>query len=137
MKKNVANQGYECSFEECAKPARYKKLCNAHYVQKQRGKELSRLRMGKRKYGPVCRFEGCELQNYGKGYCNGHCWQLRNGKELTPLENRGAWEDGKKVCPGCGIEKTEDRYNLNSREASGFGTRCKRCLKLERCGVRS
>lgn len=135
MKKNVVNQGYGCSFDECNRPARYKLLCNGHYAQSRQGKELTPLKPGHRKYGRVCRFRGCRLQQYAKGYCNGHCWQMRNGKELTPLENRNAWEDGKKVCPGCGDEKTEDMYSVNSREASGFGIRCKRCLKLERCGV--
>lgn len=127
MRKNVANKGHGCSFDGCGRPALNKKLCSGHYAQKQRGKELTPLRTCKPRYGPVCSFEGCELPHFTKGYCNGHRQQLTRLGTVTPLRARNFWDAGKKVCPGCGVEKTEADYHKDGGHDSGYEARCKEC----------
>lgn len=129
---SVVNQGHECSFEPCSKPARYKKLCNAHYTQRCRGKELTLLVPRKTRYGSVCSFRGCPLQHYSKGYCKAHARQLKKGGALKALHRRNLWENGEKVCPGCGVKKPESEYDRNSSKRSKFHERCKPCRKLYR-----
>jgi hypothetical protein len=137
MANYVVNQGYECSFEECSKPARNKKLCNGHYTQMQRGKDLTPLRPRKSRYVSVCSFKGCPLQHYSKGYCKTHARQLERGEVLKTLKRKNLWEDGRKICPGCGIEKGEDEYHKLYKESDRFQERCKECRSQYRRDARA
>lgn len=78
-----------CSFLDCDREQHCKGLCEGHYWQQRRGKELSPLIIrNKAVPNRGCSFEGCERKHMAKGYCNTHYLQIRNGRDLTPIDPR-------------------------------------------------
>ena len=128
---HVNNKGRQCSFDSCPLPATTAGLCGGHYEQKRRGKELTPLKWSKG--GKTCTGPECNDVATAKGLCAHHRRQQRQGKELTPKRRKGPiayWEDGKKLCPGCGAVKDSSEYrNDNTRGTNPYDYMCKGCRK--------
>lgn len=129
----------ECDYEGCDRYSKAKRggLCNGHAQQIYRGEELHPMRERPRKYDPTCSFEGCGLAHYTGGYCQAHTLQLQKGNELTELKPEGnPWVNGRKVCPGCGIEKAEDGYQRDATRSGGYSAHCKECTHWQQIEYR-
>lgn len=72
-----------CSFDGCPHGVFVKGLCNGHYTQLQRGRELAPLRYYKPR--DPCSFDGCDRDSFGRGLCRAHFDQQKLGYELKPL----------------------------------------------------
>ena len=91
-----------CSFSDCGRPSFVKHtdigpLCNGHYAQFRRGKELAPLRGYKHQAGADSNHDKCPVQDCGRiswhkhGYCQSHQRQLwaADGNEdaLKPIRS--------------------------------------------------
>jgi hypothetical protein len=76
---------------------------------------------------PVCGFENCYRTAYtmNNPLCYTHYMQDRNGRPLTPIRQRNAVINGRKVCPRCLIQKpVEDYYRRRGGQLTAY---CKVC----------
>lgn len=76
-----------CSFHGCGRTTRAKGLCNGHYVQRQKGKELAplRTRMGT---GGTCSVAECTRDVFAKGQCQPHYQQQHRGAPVSVVGAR-------------------------------------------------
>ena len=88
-----------CSFEGCGREHSAKGLCDSHYAQQRRGKELTPIRSVPNRPPLACRLQGCNTPSRANGLCAKHNQQARR---------RGEYTDKKCAYPPCnrpGIEK--------------------------------
>lgn len=126
-----------CEFDGCDRYTRLQKggLCVGHINQEKRGQELRPLGKYKRRHAPTCGFSGCGLAQVAKGFCHGHARHLRQGKELREIgEGLNFWENGRKVCPGCEVEKGEADYFKSTSNPTGFHPYCRECSRWKSIG---
>lgn len=110
------------------------RLCNAHYQQKARGKELSPLRRTKRSPAErtPCSFSGCRGTVSVRDLCARHYYQKAKGLELTklrrapvPVSSRN--EQGEKYCSTCQAWKDPSNFASSKGKGDGLQTRCRSC----------
>lgn len=87
-----------CSFDDCDRPKKTRGLCDGHYTQLIKGKELAPLRW-RRKARPriQCSVHYCERPVLAKGFCSAHYHQDLRGEELRPPRRSAAY-NGNEVC---------------------------------------
>ena len=136
MTEKFSNVEYkDCDYEQCDRKAmsRKAKWCRGHNKQNWKGQELRPLRERIRKYDPICSHPGCEAPHLAKGYCTVHADRARLGynmdADIRGMAKANRWQDGYKICPGCGERKHEDDYPKNSSQASGFHQYCRECVR--------
>ncbi|WP_329187812.1 hypothetical protein [Streptomyces sp. NBC_01428] len=83
-----------------------------------------------------CGFTECEKPRNSYGLCDGHYQQkYRRREELRPLKKKSRqhyWENGRKVCPGCGKSKDAIEYSGDKYQPSGKKQYCKDCQRLSK-----
>ncbi|NWL27964.1 hypothetical protein DM794_12950 [Paenarthrobacter ureafaciens] len=129
----------------CGRPIENKglSLCQSHYAQQHLGKELTPLKVV-RKRGEVasCLFPRCRYNDAPgcEGYCRHHWRQYKNCQPLTPLEGKSRRgqsvlerdENGNKLCIGCEEWKPEDDFSRAAAATDGLNYVCRECHALKR-----
>lgn len=129
----------------CGRPIENKTLglCNGHYAQDHRGKELTPLKVV-RKRGQItpCLFPDCRYNDApgGEGYCHHHWRQLQDRQPLAPLKskaNRGRSvlardQNGNKLCIDCGEWRPESDFSKDSNTRDRLNYVCRRCQASNR-----
>lgn len=72
-----------------------------------------------------CSIEGCESLQKARGWCNSH-WKRWKRYGAPLARRRGEVVDGKRICPGCGVDKPLDQYTKSD------GGNCKPCTATAR-----
>lgn len=88
-----------CSFEGCERELMAKGLCDSHYAQQRRGKELAPLRKAANRPPLPCKAQDCDRPTRANGLCSMHNQRARR---------RGDYTDKKcsyPTCDGPGIEQ--------------------------------
>lgn len=129
-----------CSFRECNRPIRTAGLCNSHYGQWYRGKDLTPIKA--RKPDPEsweCQRADCMRPRMVRGYCMGHYRQLLEGEEMRDLQKTrrlhevvGRDESGRKRCVTCAQWREEVEFNKHQRSSDGLTHTCKHCFQSRR-----
>lgn len=139
-----------CIGPECDRPAKVKKLCQAHYLQQWSGHDLKPLR----KTGDgICKGPECgKKARGGRGLCSGHYGQYYYGKELTVIQRvretthgrESTYTNRKCRCGLCVTAYNAYQRGLSARrrealvvtgiehgtrEARAQGCRCPECKK--------
>lgn len=68
-----------------------------------------------------CFVSGCDAPRHAKGWCLKHYTRWRRLGSPT-ARMRGEVVDGRKICPGCGVDKPLPEYGASTRE------RCLACV---------
>ncbi|UUU37110.1 endonuclease VII domain-containing protein [Streptomyces sp. CA-210063] len=87
-----------CSFDGCYRAHAARGLCQTHWAQKRRGKDLQPIKIRSKKTGK-CSFPGCDRPDVALNLCSGHYVQQKSGKSLTPI---------RQIIPRQGICKFPD-----------------------------
>jgi hypothetical protein len=127
----------KCGFNACEKEVCVKSLglCDGHYRQHKKGRELTPLRV------PVgtCTFSGCDKPHMSHGLCDGHGRMRSRGQELRPLAVKRTRGDslkemaqGVRTCVGkhgCGQLLPLSQFSKHRKTADGYNTNCKECCR--------
>jgi hypothetical protein len=90
-----------CTFKDCEKPVKARKLCSGHHMQMSKGKTLTPLTP--RRTG--CIVSGCTGKHSGLGYCDFHYTRHINGTDLTKPHQSV-------IAKGpCSVDGCEDEIN--------------------------
>lgn len=119
-----------CSAKNCARPARFKKLCDPHRERLKRTRSTQEdvpikiVSKGRK----VCSVEGCEKQAEGWGYCGGHYTRLRTTGSVRASEPLRDYDTRQCKVADCGelkkglgfCDKHYQQYKKHGRpEGSG------------------
>ena len=77
-----------CSFPDCGRPAKAKRLCSAHYLQMRKGNDLVPIREQHR----TCEIEDCQNPHFAKDLCEAHYYRMRRGMPMDPVPQHPAKE---------------------------------------------
>lgn len=101
-----------CSEGECSRAGTHGHgLCKSHYNRRR----LTRL--------GACAIDACEKTATHRQWCPSHYRYWRTHGTPTP-RLRGEVVDGKRVCPGCGVDKPVEEY---AHASAARGGRCRAC----------
>lgn len=133
-----------CQVDACERPVHMKRdqLCNAHYLQRRRGKPFGPVRRTKVIYkSTACAFEGCDKPAHALKLCSSHYWQQQRGT-LIPLntvqrpKNSIHLRDemGRKFCPQCDQWHHVESFGKSSKQRDGLRATCRECRSLQAAG---
>src|SRR5699024_2985070 len=132
-----------CSVETCERPKRRLGLCGAHYQRLKAHGDVradvpieSRVRVRR---SESCAVANCERPIRSGKYhmCDAHykrVWRYGDPQADLPLAEERAestpvvdFEDGTRVCQGCDLRLSLDRFHADKRSPRGRRKECKTC----------
>lgn len=124
-----------CSITDCPKPVTARQMCQMHYRRMRRNGDplvasTTPRRSRPRNVGVArCTVAGCRKVQQARSWCSAHYTRwVRHGAPDVRLP--GEVVDGKRVCPGCKMDKALADYT------PGSTGRCKRCNADRRAATR-
>ena len=117
-----------CEFENCGYPVQSKGLCNGHYQQLAKGRNLREIK--RRPYTYVsCIVEGCELPKHSRGLCNRHA-SISNRFSIDPEDMRTIYLKG---CHNPLCSSTENLVIDHDHSCCPGNDSCGKCVRGVLC----